>query len=276
LTFHVFTSAWVAAPKTLPPETDVLAVGDVHGCLRHLRAMVAHVKSVIRPDRRTVLVTLGDYIDRGPESVATLAFLRELDMPRVQIVNLIGNHDLYLRLLVGEEPLDIGFVERWLGVGGTTSLAELGFEREALSKLPLPTLRAQIRERLGADLCGFLSRLVALHRVADYLFVHAGLDPALPVDAQDLSDLVTIRQPFLAGAGWRHDVAVVHGHTIRGHEVLPHRISVDTGAYRTGVLSCLQLAGSRLRWMAVTQSSVLDALELLPSAQKSPLVYERS
>ena len=75
----------------------------------------------------------------------------------------------------------------------------------------------------------------------------------------------TLREPFLAGKGWRHPFTAIHGHTIRGPEVLPHRIAVDSGTYRTGVLSALQIEGDRLRFVCVTSEPKLKTFKRLPA-----------
>ena len=238
----IFTSAWQTAPKTLPPGSTVCAIGDVHGCIALLRPMIAyHGAKILLRDGQGCLVLIGDHIDRGPASLETLAYVRDLALPDRDIVRLLGNHDVFLALITGDEEIDVAFVEAWLDVGGESTFRELGLGREDLFRLTVDELRDLVRARLPPGMPGFLAGLTKSHRIADYLFVHAGLDPSTPIGDHDLSDLVMIREPFLAGTGWSHNVTVVHGHTIRGHEVLPHRIAIDTGAFRTGLLSCLQL-----------------------------------
>ncbi len=271
----IFTSAWVASPRTMPAGHAAYAIGDVHGCLAELRLLVAHLRGhVLDPARRNTLVLIGDYIDRGPASLDTLSYLDDLALPGVAIVRLLGNHDFFLKLIVGEEEIDAAFVEFWLDVGGSSTFRELGFTRDDLYRMPLAELRTAIRRRLGARRVAVLGGLALSHRVADLLFVHAGLDPALALEAHDPSDLVMIREPFLSGTGWRHDVTVVHGHTIRGHEVLPHRIAVDTGAFRTGILSCVEIVENRLRWIAATGAGNLDGLASLPRTGPDGIAYE--
>ena len=77
-------------------------------------------------------------------------------------------------------------------------------------------------------------------------------------------ELLWLREPFLSGRDWRQPFTVVHGHTIRGPEVLRHRIAIDSGAYRTGVLTAVQLAGERLRFFCVTSDAKLKAFKKLP------------
>jgi serine/threonine protein phosphatase 1 len=90
---------------------------------------------------------------------------------------------------------------------------------------------------------GFEDRIV----VGDYLFVHAGIHPGVPVEEQELSDLRWIRQPFLNHPG-DHGHVVVHGHTIFGAaDIRDNRIGIDTGAFASGVLTTLCLEGTERR-----------------------------
>jgi hypothetical protein len=77
-----------------------------------------------------------------------------------------------------------------------------------------------------------------------------------------------MREPFLSGAGWAHEFAVVHGHTVRGPEVLPHRVAVDSGAYRTGVLTAAEITGDRLRFRSVADRRNLAAFRALPGPRR--------
>src|SRR5690606_6864003 len=99
------------------------------------------------------------------------------------------------------------------------------------------------RAGLAAALPGrhrtFLEDLRLLHQEGDYLFVHAGIRPWAPLDRQAEADLLWIREPFL---DWDQPFGpvVVHGHTITQiPEIRANRIGIDTGAYATGVLTCL-------------------------------------
>ena len=80
-------------------------------------------------------------------------------------------------------------------------------------------------------------------RIGGYVFVHAGIRPGVPLAEQDPEDLIWIREPFLSSGG-DFGFKVVHGHTIAAVEHRPNRIAVDTGAVRTGVLSCVVLEGA--------------------------------
>jgi hypothetical protein len=113
-----------------------------------------------------------------------------------------------------------------------------------------------------------LRRLRLTQPIGAYVCVHAGLDPATPLDGNGRRELLSLREPFLSGKGWRHPFAAVHGHTIRGPEVLPHRIAVASGTYRTGVLSAVQIEEDRLRFVCVTSEPKLKAFKRLPGMEQ--------
>ena len=107
---------------------------------------------------------------------------------------------------------------------------------------------ALLRERLGPERLHLLRRLAPAWRCGDWVFVHAGIDPRRPLEAQRPESWLTLREPFLSGRVWPHDFAVVHGHTVRGPELLPHRVAIDSGVYRTGVLTAVEITGNLLRF----------------------------
>jgi serine/threonine protein phosphatase 1 len=211
------------------------------------------------------LVLIGDYIDRGPSSLAVLDRVAELEAtwgPGLHA--LMGNHDeLLLRLLT--RPRDV-LLRDWRRKGGDTVLRELDVGKGELWFRRARSAAALLRERLGPERLGFLRRLAPAWRCDGWVFVHAGIDPRRPLEAQRPDSWLTLREPFLSGRIWPHDFAVVHGHTVRGPEVLPHRVAVDSGVYRTGVLTAVEITGNLLRFVGVTHRKDLAALQTLPSA----------
>ena len=127
---------------------------------------------------------------------------------------------------------------------------------------------AVARERLGPRL-DFLCRLEDALRFGPWVFVHAGINPNKRLEQQSRRALLWIREPFLEGEPWPHDFVVVHGHTIRGPEVLPHRVAIDSGAYRTGVLTAVQVEGQRLRFLCISDRRELAAFDQLPGRGQS-------
>jgi len=227
------------APASLPPGQRVYAVGDVHGCLDRLQALHGLIAEDLaeRPTRHAVLVHLGDYVDRGPDSAGVVAQLAAGDpLPDVPTVNLMGNHEhMMLTAIATGDSEATGL---WLANGGADSLLSWGVPssaqpREWPSYLPKPHLM-------------FLRDLAVKHEVGGYLFVHAGIRPGIPLDRQSRHDLMWIREPFLSSKAPFGPV-VVHGHTPRQEPVVrPNRIGIDTGAVMGGVLTCLVLEADRL------------------------------
>jgi serine/threonine protein phosphatase 1 len=95
----------------------------------------------------------------------------------------------------------------------------------------------------------FLESFLDTCRFGDYLFVHAGIRPGVELEQQSQTDLRWIREPFLLDDS-DHGFTVVHGHTISpAVEERANRIGIDTGAYRTGVLTALIIDGSERRFI---------------------------
>jgi len=230
---------FIPAPASLPSGQRIYAIGDVHGCLDRLAAVHEQIAEDLadRPVDISVLVHLGDYVDRGLDSAQVVDWLSGgAPVPVTQIVNLMGNHeDMMLQALPGT---DKEANATWLANGGSDSLLSWEISR----KVP----PAEWAARIPAEHQTFLRELKISFRYGGYMFVHAGIRPAVPLDRQERHDMLWIREPFLS---WKHshDVIVVHGHTPR-HEpdVRSNRIGIDTGAVMGGVLTCLVLEGDRL------------------------------
>jgi serine/threonine protein phosphatase 1 len=100
-----------------------------------------------------------------------------------------------------------------------------------------------------AEHIAFLSGFETMIRLGDYLFVHAGIRPGVPVDRQSRDDLLWIRDEFLMSSA-DHGCCVVHGHSIVPEpELRPNRIAIDTGAYFSNHLTCLVLEGENQRFL---------------------------
>ena len=222
----------------------IYAVGDVHGRLDLLTATLARIRADLaaRPHPRPRLVLLGDYIDRGPDSRGVLDALIALQASALPTSFLLGNHDSY----VAEYLQDPDWYDRtyhWLAdnMGGNATLASYGVP-DASAARPAAT-RAAFAAAFPPEHMAFLDACVLWIRIGGYLFVHAGIRPGVPLDEQDRDDLIWIREPFLDSTD-DFGFKVVHGHTIvPAVEHHRNRIAIDTGAVRTGNLSCLVLEG---------------------------------
>lgn len=229
-------------------------VGDVHGRLDLLDALLAQIHADLarRPARKVLLAFVGDLIDRGPSSAQVLERLRTYHVDGVRTVFLLGNHEeVLLRILGGETAL----IPSWLQFGGAQCLQSYGADPRQIEARDDEKVLTILRLAIPAKHIAFLKSFVDTCRFGDYLFVHAGIRPGVPLDDQVQSDLRWIRGPFLLDET-DHGCVVVHGHTISPEvEERVNRIGIDTGAYRTNVLTALVIDGAE-RWYLQTREPV--------------------
>ena len=229
-----------ARVSALEDERPVCAIADVHGRADLLGAMLDAIEREL-PDARIVM--LGDMIDRGPDVPGALALAMDVPKRFSGSTVLTGNHENWLVTALGG---DHQAWDHWRSWGGRATLAGFGVDPE----LPPSAMREAFEERAPGVLAFLAERprhLVGRGAAEGHLFVHAGVDPTVALDDQHPDDLIWIREPFLS---WPVplDRTVVHGHTIEnGPVVRPHRIGLDTGAYHTGVLTCLVLEPDQSR-----------------------------
>lgn len=229
-----------------PRGRRAYVVGDVHGRLDLLENLLHAIHSEIAEQQplRVLLVFLGDLIDRGPQSSGVLERLRTYSRPGVQPIFILGNHEeVLLRILDGETPL----IEKWRMFGGAQCLESYGIDPASLNGLSEQAALERIRSAIPASHVDFLRSFSDTCRFGDYVFVHAGIRPDVDLDEQKQSDLRWIRDPFLLDET-DHGFVVVHGHTIsRKVQERTNRVGIDTGAYRSGILTAMVIDGPR-RW----------------------------
>lgn len=228
----------------LPPGLRVYAIGDIHGradLLDRLHDLIRADLAAGAPERCVVLY-LGDYIDRGPASAQVVETLCRRRLEGVETVALLGNHEAMML-----EFLDAPYgASLWLANGGDATLASYKVKVPASFDEFLLTQRS-LRGALPRHHLHFLQDLAVQARFGDYLFVHAGIRPGLPLDRQSREQMIWVRDVFLDSEA-DHGVVVVHGHTIvHAVEWRPNRIGIDTGAYTTGRLTALVLEGGERR-----------------------------
>ena len=235
---------------TSPPHPEffdaeggtVYAVGDIHGELDLLKGLVGKISAdVQRPqtDAPKTLVFMGDYVDRGVDSRGVLEYLADLKVPNCQIIFLRGNHEQQMVDFI-DRPFE---KRRWLEWGGVETLASF----DIAPVFPTADEDDYIRtaESFGkafGDLRKFIEeRTVFFWQLGNIIFSHGGMDPALPVDEQKPKTMLWGNESFMRFGGpegfWH-----VHGHVIHDKPgIYGNRIAVDTGAYKTGVLTVARI-----------------------------------
>ena len=231
-----------AAKPRIPDGYRAYAVGDVHGRLDLLDPMLTAIEqdAVQRPARKNLLIFLGDLIDRGPDSKGVVERLRTYRSEALEPYFLMGNHEeVLLRLLRGER----GILDSWLKYGGAECLRSYGCDPAAMPRRSESEALAAVKEVIPEEHASFIGSFADTLTLGDYLFVHAGIRPGRDLSLQSQVDLRWIRSPFLEHDK-NHGHVVVHGHTISDEiDVRANRIGIDTGAYRTGILSAICLEG---------------------------------
>ncbi len=242
--FRARTQVAAPAEPAVPAGCVVWAVGDIHGRLDLLLPMVEAIVSDLAASEATrkMVVFLGDYIDRGPDSRGVVELLTGLSAIRgVEWRFLKGNH----------EQAMLGFLDdpstgpRWCEYGGDSALRSYGLRVPNLAHRTEGWTRvaADLQHRLTAAERTFLESLEFSVTVGDYFFTHAGARPGVALDRQTPEDLLWIRRPFLDSAA-EFERVVVHGHTpTAAVHADRRRIGIDTKAYESGLLTALRLEG---------------------------------
>ncbi|WP_296747041.1 metallophosphoesterase family protein [Mesorhizobium sp.] len=223
-------------------DSVVYAIGDVHGCYDELRALEQKIQlDALQFRGRKVIIMLGDYVDRGPQSRRVIEHLMAPAPKGFLRVCLAGNHEVamlsYLDGHLSREP--------WLRVGGLETLFSYGVDPARLKSLygSNDEVDMRIRSAIPASHVDFLRTLPVMVCSEKFVFVHAGIRPGIALEAQDEADLLNIREEFFE-ASHRLDRWVVHGHTIvDAPQRDGRRLDIDTGAFRTGRLTAVRIVG---------------------------------
>lgn len=238
-------------PAEGPPGAAIYAIGDIHGrldLLEELLRQIADDAARHAADAERRLIFLGDYVDRGAASRAVIDRLLGDPLPGFKTVYLMGNHE--------EAMLDFALDRSdgldWLSFGGLETLLSYDVPVKRLPNTPAATaeLRDLLAERMPPAHLDFLRRCKLSHEAGDYVFVHAGVRPGVPMNQQIPADLLWIREEFLRSRAPLPGKVVVHGHTICDlPQDLGARINIDTGAFASGRLTCLVLRGTGRRFL---------------------------
>ena len=212
-------------------HTDhILAIGDLHGMLN----LVKKIETELWPKlpQGTRLVFMGDYVDRGPDTAGLVEELIRIKKEHPETVFLKGNHEQMLL-----DAYDGKNLEAFLWNGGKETLDSYGLGEHEVSKIPAAHIE-------------FLRGLELMHETQDYLFVHAGIRPGVPLAKQNIRDLIWIREDFFL-SGHDFDKTIVFGHT-PFHRPLETNglIGIDTGAVYGNKLTCLKLPEREFHYLS--------------------------
>ncbi len=233
-----------------PVDTRLYAIGDIHGCIDHLTAMfdVIEVDLASNPVGSHQIITLGDYVDRGPGSRAVLDYLVAARKTH-PLVCLMGNHDERMLEFIAI-PHEVG--DSFLHYGGRELLAS--YDVDVFRYADFGSLSNAFARTVPRSHLSFLNSLQLTHEAGDYFFCHAGIRPNVPLDEQEARDLLWIRNEFLIYQK-PHPRVIVHGHTPgEDVDIHPNRINVDSGCFATGVLSCIVLEGREHRKLQINMT----------------------
>lgn len=227
----------------IKPEGPIYAIGDVHGCLGALQ----EIEDAIRTDAagaNATVIMLGDYVDRGPSSADVLDHLL-CPARGFRRLCIAGNHEAMMLAFLGKPSA----AASWLRLGGAETLASYGIPLDLLRR---PGVRAMLNSHVPEEHVAFIEQLPVAVSAGDWIFVHAGVQPGRPFEAQDDEDLMTRRDGPEADYG-ALGRTIVHGHTLVARPLLTgSRIAIDTGAYLTGRLTAVRLEpGAAPRFLSV-------------------------
>ena len=235
----------------VPPGTRYYVIGDIHGRMDLYAAMIGAIEEddASRPEADSHVILLGDLVDRGPDSAGVISRTRSWQSERSVRV-LAGNHEeMFLNAFKKPEVL-----RHFLKHGGRETVMSYGLSRKQFNAMNLDELFALMPQLIPQADVEYMRDFEEMIIAGDYLFVHAGIDPAVPLDQQKRADMLWIRDRFLDHEGALEKV-VVHGHTIFDKVMdCGNRIGIDTGAFRSGVLTALVLEDDQKRVLQASQT----------------------
>ena len=240
------------APRgySVPDGRRIYAIGDIHGRLDLLDRLIGLIERDDggRVAADTLIIFLGDFVDRGPDARGVIERAMELSAGPWNTRFLMGNHEeVFLRAIHG----DLRALRLMLRIGGRETILSYGVDADNYRKLGFEELARVLKEKVPEEHVSFLSSFEESIEVGDYLFVHAGIRPGVTIGQQSGTDMRWIRDDFLRHRD-SYGKLVIHGHNITDNvDIRSNRIGIDTGAYATGRLTAVGVEKDA-RWFIST------------------------
>lgn len=214
----------------------IFAIGDIHGCVVELRTLIAHLENTQSLNSSDLVVFIGDYIDRGPDSRGVIDTLIDFQRRFANVIFLRGNHeDMFLSFL--GLPGTLG--EVFLANGGVQTLGSYGISPD--------TAPEEVVTLMPTAHYSFFLNLETYVITPNYVLVHAGLNPLRDLRSQLDEHLFWIRDEFIHNIH-HFEKTVIFGHTpyqdIMMH--LPYKIGIDTGLVYGNKLTCLEVVSGQV------------------------------
>ena len=233
--------------------SQVFAVGDIHGCRELLQKIHNKILAISKDIKgQKLLIYLGDYIDRGADIKGTIQTLIDFQPENLKQVFLLGNHEqMLLDFIAGKR----NSLYIWLGNGGLETLESYGIDMNSYIDHSMELkdeelIRKKFTRLLPFSHKNFFNQLILNYEWGNYFFVHAGINPDLPIEKQEKETMLWTREKNFFNPKMTCSKIIVHGHTpVEKIEKYPFRINLDTGSFYSGKLSCLKIENGKLSFL---------------------------
>lgn len=213
----------------------VFVVGDIHGCADETDVLCEYLKSSAKLTPEDLVVFIGDYVDRGPQSKQVIDRLLKFKAEFPSTLFLKGNHEDMLLAYLGHNGRE---GKAYLLNGGAETLNSYGAAKEGSNE----AVRESFIQSMPPEHLSFFQGLESYIIMGDFVFAHAGLNPLRDLRAQIEADLFWIREEFISNIHF-FKRTVVFGHTpyedVMFH--LPYKIGIDTGLVYGNSLTCIEV-----------------------------------
>ena len=224
---------------------NIFAIGDIHGCSKQLISLQDKIFNYPTYNKESdLIIYLGDYIDRGPNSKDVIQHILKLQKEKVNSIFLMGNHE---QIMIDFVFNKINNLRYWLNLGTDQTFKSYKIEvaefiKDGFEDDKIDRLRNVLLNELSSEHIHFLKNLRLFYSTRKYLFVHAGINPEKALKDQDKMDFLWSRSDQFFDKNFKFEQIIIHGHTPEKEVInFPYRINIDTGCFYSGKLSCVCL-----------------------------------